>query len=449
MHWQGKMKNNNKGEKSMIFIKNIHILSMKNKKIDENQSVVIREGVIEAIGKDLPMPAAFCTIIDGSGQYVMPGLINMHVHLGDNPNDLLLYLVNGITTIRNMWGYERFKLGHYFFGTRVFDHLKLKKDIEDGLAEGPNIYTAGPLLDGENPFFPKFMYLHALKDTKQIEKIIKSQAKKGYDFLKIYSKLSLENFDDIMEISKKYALPVVGHVPDAVDLEHAIKLKIHSMEHLYGFMNPYYPEKNLGNEQILKMAGFAASGNVWNCPTLIANERLANIDRQAEFEDEEQMDYISLKNKKAMRILIRESDKVFTKAGNVGPHEYMEQLFHIIGCLKREGAGILMGTDKSVPYVVAGFSGHKEMQLLSQAGMSNFEVLKSATIDAAKCLYKDKELGTIEPGKKADLILSRSNPLEDLCAVSNHAGVIKSGVYYSREKCDEILQKIKTEMAYT
>lgn len=434
------------GNDSVIIIKNIHILSMKSKKIEENQSILIRDSVIKAIGRTLPATDAQCTVIDGNGKYVMPGLINMHTHLGDNANDLLLYLVNGITTIRNMWGYERFKIGHYFFGTRVFDHLKLKKDIAAQRREGPDIYTAGPLLDGENPFFPKFMYLYALKNIEQIERVIKHQVDMGYDFIKIYSKLSLENFDDIMEISKKYNISVAGHIPDAVSLEHAIQAKIHSMEHLYGFINPYYPEKNLDAEQISQMANLCAVNEVWNCPTLIANERLANISRQTEFENEDQMDYISSKNKKAMRFLMQEANKVFAKDKNAGPHEYMEHLFFIIRQLKKEGAGILLGTDKSVPYVVAGFSEHKEMQLLSQAGLSNFDVLKSATIDAAKCLDKEKEIGTIEPGKKADLIITKSNPLKDLQTISNHAGVIKSGIYYSREKCDDILDKIKKKM---
>jgi len=111
----------------MMIIKNVNIVSMNGKNVDNNQSVLIRHGIIEAIGNQLPLSKTSCSVIDAHGQYLMPGMINMHTHLGDNHDDLLLYLVNGITTIRNMWGYEAFHPGHYFFGTRVFHHLELKK----------------------------------------------------------------------------------------------------------------------------------------------------------------------------------------------------------------------------------------------------------------------------------------------------------------------------------
>lgn len=102
-----------------------------------------------------------------------PGLINMHTHLGNDKNDLLLYLVNGVTTIRNMWGgYESFDLRLWLTGTRVFfNHLELKKRISQGLTLGPRIFTCGPILDGEKkPFFPSFMPFYKVKSKREIEK---------------------------------------------------------------------------------------------------------------------------------------------------------------------------------------------------------------------------------------------------------------------------------------
>ncbi|OGF51100.1 MAG: hypothetical protein A2231_08865 [Candidatus Firestonebacteria bacterium RIFOXYA2_FULL_40_8] len=427
----------------MMIIKNVNIVSMKSKNVDNDQNIVIRHGIIEAIGNQPSSPESDCKVIDARGQYIMPGLINMHTHLGDNPDDLLLYLVNGVTTIRNMWGYEAFRLGHYVFGTRVFRHLELKKQISEGRIPGPDIYTSGALLDGNPPFFPKFMYVHAIKDIGQIRKIIKMQANKGYDFIKIYSKLSLENFDDIMHIAKEFNMPVAGHVPDAVGLKHALESQMRSVEHLYGFVNPYFPEKNLKKETIKQMAGIAASNNVWNCPTLIANKRLTHFQNQAEYERENSLSYVSQRNIKIMRFIIKESRKVFEKAGLADPQAYMEKLFYIIRQLKSEGAGILLGTDKSVPYVVAGFSEHEEMQLLSQAGLTNYEIICASTINAARCLGNKTKIGTIEIGNKADLILTEKNPLDDLRTIFSHLGVVKNGVYYSREACNNILAEIK------
>ncbi len=431
----------------MLIIKNVNIVSMNSRKVDHNQSLLIRNGIIVAIGNQLPSPETACPVINARGQYLMPGLINMHTHLGDNRDDLLLYLVNGITTIRNMWGFESFHLGQYFLGTRVFHHLELKKQISKGRITGPDINTPGALLDGDPPFFPKFMYIHAIKDIGQIRKIIKTQAGKGYDFIKIYSKLSLKNFNDIIRIAKEFNMPVAGHVPDAVGLKHALESQMKSIEHLYGFVNPYHPEKNLNDEEIKLMAGLAASNNVWNCPTLIANERLANVQKQAEYEREKPLAYISQKNIKAMRFLIKESRKVFEKAGFTDQQAYMEKLFLIVRHLKSEGAGILLGTDKAVPYVVAGFAEHQEMQLLAQAGLTNYEIISAGTVNAARCLGKEAEIGTIGIGKKADMILTEKNPLDDLHTISCHLGVIKHGVYYSREACNNILAEIKRRVS--
>jgi len=428
---------------SPLVIKNVDILTMADNKIRTNKTIVIQDGRISAIHDGAVDTGKFLNVIDGKGKTVMPGLINMHIHLGDNKDDLLLYLANGITAIRNMWGYEGFRLGPWLFGARVFNHLQLKKQIDEGKITGPAIFTAGPLLDGNPPFFPRPMYLHALENRKQIEQVIRDQAAKGYDFIKFYSGLSKQSFEDIVDVAKHYELPVAGHVPDAVGLRRVLALKVQSIEHLYGFFNPYHPESNIKKEDIKKLAGMAAAHHVSNCPTLIANERISNVKRQNEFENEKQMDYVSVRNKKAMRFLLKESNKLYEKQGIQGNHAYMEDLFYIVGQLQREGAGILMGTDKATPYVVAGFSEHLEMKLLSEAGLNNYEVLKAATINAAKCLKKEAEMGTVEIGKKANLILTGTNPLFDLKAVHSHFGVIKDGIYYSKEKCDEMLYKIK------
>jgi imidazolonepropionase-like amidohydrolase len=426
-----------------IVINNINILSMVDNSIYKKKSVIINEGRITEISDGNNNSGESFQTIDGKDKYIMPGLINMHTHLGDNTADLLLYLVNGVTTIRNMWGYEGFRFRQWLFGTRVFNHLQLKKQIEERKVAGPSIYTAGPILDGDPPFFPRFLYLYAVKEKRQIEQIIKEQVNKGYDFIKIYSALSRQNFDDIIEIAKQYDIPVAGHVPDSVDVQYVLESKVQSIEHLCGFVNAYKPERNIPREDVKKLAALAAARGVWNCPTLIANERLANVDRQQEFENENQMDYISPRNKQGMRFLMKAANKLFTKKRLKGNHCYMEDFYYIIQQLKREGAGILVGTDKSVPYVVAGFSEHAEMKLLSQAGLNNYEVIQAATINAAKCLKKENEIGTIQKGKKADLIITYDNPLNNLDTIQNHLGVIKSGVYYSREKCDEILKGIK------
>lgn len=429
-----------------LLIKNVNVVTMLDRNILEKRNILIRDGVIAAVNMQNEQPDINTAVIDAQGKYIMPGLINMHVHLGDNKDDLLLYLLNGVTSIRNMWGYGSFRLRQWLMGTRVFEHLKLKKQIEERKIEGPRIFTAGPMLDGDPPFFPPFMPVHSIGFPTDAELIIKKQAVQGYDFVKIYSGLSREAFDGIMESAKRWNMPVAGHVPDAVGLKHALKSKVCSVEHLYGFFNPYYPQMNIEKQDIKELSVLAAKNGVWNCPTLIANARIANMEMQKIFEDEKQMDYISSRNKNAMRFLLKASARLFRKKGLKPNHEYMDFLYEIIQELHREGAGILLGTDKAVPYVVAGFSEHMEMRLLSNAGLSNYEVIKTATVNAAKCLNRQNELGTVEVGKTADLILLNENPLDDLGTISQHEGVFKGGNYYPRKKCDEMLRQIKNRL---
>ncbi|QUI23180.1 amidohydrolase family protein [Vallitalea pronyensis] len=426
-----------------LVIKNVHLVTMTDHKIKKNKTVIIDNGIIRSINDSNIDTTRYKNVMDGKGKYLMPGLINMHTHLGDNPDDLTLYLVNGVTTIRNMWGYGGFKLKHWLFGIRVFNHLELKRKINKGDIIGPRIFTAGPLLDGEKPFLPKFMPLRSLKNTDIVEDIIKEQVAKGYDFIKIYHMLSMQNFQEIIKAAEKHHIPVAGHVPDAVGIKKVLESNVRSIEHLYGFINPYHPESNVKEDNIQAMASLAAKTGTWNCPTLVAHERLANVKRQEEFEHEHQMNYVSKRNKKAMRFLIKKSNELYVKKNVKGNHDYMDKLYHIIQVLKEEGAGILLGTDKAVPYVVAGFSEHLEMKLLMDAGLSNYEAIQAATINAATCLNQEKEIGTIEIGKKADLILTHDNPLSDIHTIFNHMGVIKNGKFYSRETCDALLKGIK------
>ena len=417
---------------------------MVNNKISENKTLYIDNGVIKDISDSDIEDIKGVKVIEANSMYAMPGLINMHTHLGDNKDDLLLYLVNGVTTIRNMWGYENWRLKHWLLGLRVFKHLELKRKISKGEIIGPRIYTAGAIIDGSKPFLPKSLPLCSVNKLTNIKDIIKTQINKGYDFIKIYHMLSKQNFEDIIRIAKEHNIPVAGHVPDSVGIKRVLESGIKSIEHLYGFINPYQPQLNIKKENIKKLANLAAINEVWNCPTLIAHQRLANIKRQADFENENQMNYVSKRNKKAMRFLIKASNKLYQKKNVKGNHEYMNDLYHVIKVLKSEGAGILLGTDKAVPYVVAGFSEHLEMKLLSKAGLSNYEVIKSATVNAAKCLNKLTELGTLQVGKKADLVITKHNPLTNLKTIFNHHGVVKDGVWYSRSACNNILKEIRS-----
>jgi len=433
-------------EKSQIsaFI-NVNIVTMLNNTILGNQTMLVKDGTIEAIGDSTQVKipeGAF--IIDGKDKYLMPSLIDMHIHLGDNEDDLLLFLVNGVTTIRNMWGYENFRLRNWLFGTRVFNHLDLRDKIKNGLMLGPTIISAGPMIEGETPFFPKFM-VKSVKSTKIAEEVVRNQADKGYDVIKFYSTLSEDVFSTLVHTAKKNNIAISGHVPDKVGIRNVVNAKVTSIEHLFGFFNPYNPELAAKEYEISEIAKISAENNVYHCPTLIASERICNIEAMEQYKTEPELEYLPKRVKRGMEFLLKTSSKIFKEKDLKPNHEYMPFLFKTIQELKRQGVGILLGTDKGTPYVVAGFSLHRELQLLNMAGLTPFEAIQAGTINAAKCLRKEAEIGTLEVGKRADLLLVEQNPLNNLDTIKHHNGVMIRGKWLSREKCNQILNELKNK----
>lgn len=432
------------GEKSpkTAFV-NVNIVTMLNNTVLANQTVLVADGIIDFIGdsEQVNIPED-TSVIDGKDKYLMPALIDMHVHLGDNEDDLLLFLVNGITTIRNMWGYENFRLRNWLFGTRVFNHLDLRDKINNGFVLGPSILSAGPMIEGEIPFFPKFM-VKSIKSIKVAEKVVQDQVDKGYDLIKLYSTVSEDVFSTLVCTAQKNNIPISGHVPDKVGIKNVINAKVTSIEHLLGFFNPYNPELAVKENEISEIAQQSAENNVSHCPTLIASERICNIEALEKYKSEPEMEYLPKRVKRGMEFLLKTSSSLFKKKNLKPNHEYIPFLFKVIQELKRQGTGILLGTDKGTPYVVAGFSLHRELQLLKMAGLTPFEAIQAGTVNAAKCLRKEAEIGTIEVGKRADLLLVEQNPLNNLDTIKHHCGVMIRGKWLSRDKCNQILKELK------
>lgn len=430
-------------EHNKTAIINVNVITMLNNEILKNQTVLISGETIEFIGNEneIIMPKE-TFIIDGKDKYLMPGLIDMHVHLGDNADDLLLFLVNGVTSIRNMWGYEQFKILNWVFGTRVFNHLKLRDEVKTNHIIGPTIFTAGPLIEGETPFFPSFM-IKKVTSVQAAEKIVLHQVNQGYDLIKFYSTISENVFMSLTRSAIENNISIAGHVPDKVGIRNAIKAKVTSIEHLLGFFNPYNPELAVNEKEISEIAYLSAQNNVYHCPTLIASVRICNISKLVEYENEPEMDYLPKRVKKSMKFLLRTSSNLFIKKQLKPNHEYLPFLFKVVQELKKHDVGIILGTDKGTPYVVAGFSLHRELKLLNTAGLTPFESIKTATINAAKSLKRENKLGTIEVGKCADLILVEQNPLKNIDTIKNHCGVMTKGRWLSRQKCNEILMELK------
>jgi hypothetical protein len=214
-------------------ISNVNIIPMNVNTILRNKTILIKDGFIEKIlnGNESTIPPN-TTVINGKGKYIVPGLIDMHVHI-ENPEYLLLFIANGITTVRNMGGLP--------FILKYKDNIKQRKML------GPKIFTAGPILDGPDPVW-KWSII--IQETEKVNSLIVKNVKTKYDFIKIYNNLSNSVYKEIMKTSRLLGIKVIGHVPKEVKIEEVVTEQQYSVEHI----------QHLTNEHDLRVAGGAG---VW------------------------------------------------------------------------------------------------------------------------------------------------------------------------------------------
>ncbi|MCX2743781.1 amidohydrolase family protein [Mangrovivirga sp. M17] len=411
---------------SYIF-KNVNTLTMLDSQIVE-QDVLIKNGVIKEIGINIINQAAI--EIDGKGKYLMPGLTDMHIHLFDQHQMkniwMLLLLVNGVTSVRDMAGEP--------------GKLVLRDKIKNNEVLAPNIYQAGPIINGmDNP--PTLIVASTPEEGR---KQVIEQKKTGYDFIKVYDDLNKETYLAILDEAQKQAIPVVGHLPIAISIEEALN-KQSSIEHLTG----YKGWRNNVKAYLIANEDYATStarSSTWNCPTLY--NLLINWDKEMAENVLANQDITSLLPSKLIKrwesLMLKDTDKKEALLAEYG--ENNKELFaQIVSGFYKSNAKLVAGTDAgSIPLLVPGFSLHEELAALNIIGIANYDVLKMATTEAALAMEKEKEFGTIEIGKRADLLLLDSNPLEDINNLKKQTGIMVRGIWLSNSESEQIKQEIKT-----
>lgn len=415
----------------------VAVVPMDRERVLEDWTVVVADGRIRELGPSsaLSIPER-ATVIDGRGKYLMPGLADMHAHTWEE-DDFPLLLANGVTTIRNM------------FGGRT--HLRWKERIAVGELDSPTLYTAGPIIDGNPPIWPGAV----VEDAAQVRRIVAEQHAAGYDFLKIYLRLSQEAYDAISREGKSLGMKVTGHVPDAVGLAAALRSGIDSIEHLSGYESlarkvPFGAGEEaswarLEESKFESVARETAKSGAWNCPTLVLFQHRVAAD-ESEFLGRllarDEMRYVSAET---ARSWLPQNNflKNTTPARAASSREKGDVMRKkLVYALHKAGAGLLLGTDYGNPFVVPGFSLHQELRNFVDAGLSPFEAIRAGTSAAAEFMDARNEFGTVAVGRRADLILIEGNPLEDVANVNKRAGVMLRGKWYSQSQLAGELDKL-------
>jgi imidazolonepropionase-like amidohydrolase len=408
----------------------VTVVSMHDEQVLADHTVVVRDGVIDQVGPatDVAVPAD-AVVVDGRGHTLVPGLIDMHVHV-QHPDELLLFAAYGVTTVRNM-GANQGAIRWMGFP----DQARLRDQVAAGDLLGPRIVTAGPILEGRpaaNPF------MTVVETPEEAASYVAEQAVGGYDFVKTYDAIDADVFTVVLDAAAEHGLPVAGHVPDTLDVTDVLG-RLHTIEHLDGYIDPDGATLLVDEADLPAVAAATAASGTWNVPTMVLwQKRIATTSVTGQPE----VASVPPRIQRVWQDFARRMEASITYDGD----DYAAQMLRlqnlVIAALRDAGAGILLGTDTDNAYVVPGYSAHEELGLLTGAGLSPYEALSAATRDAATALGLDDDIGTITVGKRADLLLTVGDPLDDITRLRDPAGVMLDGRWLPRERLDEIVHQL-------
>lgn len=424
-----------------IVFHSVNVIPMNENKVIPNQAVVVKNGKIAALGEIEKIKyGKNALVIDGKGKYLIPGLAEMHAHvppvddLTPMKEVLILFAVNGVTTIRGMLGHPR--------------HLELRSKIQSGEILGPRFITSGPSFNG-----------NSVQSAETGAEMVRQQKKAGYDFLKLHPGLTKEKFAAIAKTAKEVNIPFAGHVSFDVGVWRAIEARYATIDHLDGFVESLVPGiENTSEDEnglfgmfiadkadttrIRKLMTALREKHIWVVPTQALAERWFAPGKDADaLANEPEMKYMDPKTV---------TNWTNTKKNLVNNPKYNAEAINRFIALRRKliyecnknGVGLLLGSDAPQVFDVPGFSIHHELQYMVDAGLTPYEALRTGTVDVGRFLNR-QDFGIIKTGAVADLVLLKGNPLTDIGETKNIEGVMLGNRWLSQEWISKELQKLE------
>ena len=449
-----------------LAIKDVTVIDATGAAAQAGQTVVIANGRIEQVGpsRKVRVPVG-ARVIDGKGQFLIPGLWDMHVHLAGIVADpswsketlLPLLIVNGVTGVRDMGG-------------KLSALLAWREEIAAGKLLGPHLFFSGPMIDGAA--FGDLDII-AVKTPEKGRQTVDKLQQEGADFIKVLSRLNRESYFAIAQESKVRGIRFAGHVPVAVGTGEASDAGQQSIEHiLYGGFAVACAKNEADfraqlveafrNGRILAIAKVidgaqeqydsqkAAAlwkklvvNQTWVVPTLVSTYDSGRLDQLAA--KKELLEYLPGSVTKTWSPEEIQNATVPAKL-----QLYQIQLkahMKLVGEMHRAGVRLLAGTDSLDTYEFPGNSLHQELQFLAQSGLTPMEALQTATLNAAAFLGKQSDYGTIQKGKVADIVLLGANPLENIANTQKIRGVVVAGRFLDQAALAGMLEQAKKAAA--
>ena len=418
-----------------------------------NMTVLIKDGKIASISSNGKIPKD-ASIIDGRGKFLTPGFVDMHTHLFSDyefpdslaVDELKIMLANGVTTTRLMIG--------------VPEHLKLRKKSRDGTILSPTIYAASPQFAGRS--FGNIYNGYVVTNDREARESVRKAKRAGYDFIKLTFWISRPVYDAIIDEAKKQNIPVIGHVDPRVGIERVFKAG-QQIEHLDGFFEALIPDSSrlrlstsgvavwnraawnsldvLDESKIAALTKRAVKANRYSVPTLTFLKLAFGIG-QSDSDIKNRPDYNFLPDRIRSEMAVPRNRFWSQPPSEKRRKRYVELRNKIVKGLFDAGGKIMAGSDAPEWFLLYGYTLHRELKSLADAGLSNYAVLESATRNPAEYFGELDKVGTIETGKRADLVLLDRNPLVDINNTSRIAGVMTRGRWLPAAAIKQTLEEI-------
>ena len=415
-------------------------------------SVTVEGERITQIGNSAEIrPPTNATIVDTQGGWLIPGLWDMHAHPMEEEDYLPLFIANGVTGVRVMWGLPV--------------HHAWRKRITNGGMVGPRMWIGSAIVDGPRPIWPGST---AVSNVFQARQVVASAKKEGADFIKVYSLLPRDAYLAIADEARSQSIAFVGHVPLSVSAQEASEAGQRSMEHLFGILpacSTLQPQLYQSAQQVLtntdaigffrflmresklaaesfspakagELSAILAHNSSWQCPTLITTHNIFYL-RDASVTNDARLRYVPQRT----RAEWNGAKDLFNPPDTPVADTIFRRQLEIVGAMERAGVGLLAGSDCGSPFTFPGFSLHDELRFLVQAGLTPLQALQTATILPARFLGRESEMGTISRGKVADLVLLDGNPLEDINNTKRIRAVVAAGRLFTRSRLDDMIAR--------
>jgi len=476
-------------QSSALVLRNVTLIDGTGGAAGPGMTVIVMGNRISAVGRDLPMPQG-ARLVDGTGKFVIPGLWDMHLHLrGDagvprvNTYGEVLLLANGVTGARVMAGLPEFH--------------RIQRAVSAGEALGPRIFIASRNMDGllpRQPLPPKLgdtageaeewrsvgtgeiPRAYQVTNQAQAREAVAEAKASGVEFIKIHNDLTPEAYFAIAAAAKANGLYLTGHAPTGVSVAALSDSGMRSIEHFPGMLEGCSTRedellkaslealamapapRSLRSSEIRRMAvdSFSAmkcaalaarlvTNGTWLSPTFMPGGGIRALSTRNA--DLAKYVFAPLRARWQQQAAAAPEPAVLSLQEQELAKAVEARRLEIVAIMKKGGVQFVVGTDAGGAWRIPGRSLHEGLVEMTKAGLTPMETIVAATSSSARLLGREKELGTVQAGKLADLVVLNANPLQQIENTRTVNAVVVNGQLLDRKALDDMLAQLEAANA--